>query len=197
MVEVYSEPNITADTPSLWVQVGVIFGGAALIVGVAVLAAYIARKIWNRDGEIGSVECIAGTLVLIGCLMGLLVYEVNFLDEERDWRAQELEAAEQREQVQENNQRSTEEQFIDRYGDVVMLWCTDSTCDHHHDDLYDIITGGSATEDVTFQDEDGVVYEDAYLLREDSGADDVDYTVTLMVRHGHDDVEEYTTPGSP
>ncbi|GAA1452138.1 hypothetical protein ACFP47_10585 [Nesterenkonia lacusekhoensis] len=186
MIEIYTEPDVTTSLP-FEMSLLVVIGGPILIGLIAAgLVAFSRQKTRTSDDEKTEWTVAATTSIALMLIMGFFwLPERPSFNENRAARA-EYDAA------LAENRSATEEQFTDRYGEVTFLECEGGACNPAGDTApYDILTGDDATEDVAFRTEDGVLDEDAYLVREDSDDDKVDYTVTLMIRDGADDAHEY------
>ncbi|GAA1452141.1 hypothetical protein ACFP47_10590 [Nesterenkonia lacusekhoensis] len=202
MVEIFSDPTYLDDLDGIkiWLPHAIFFAFAgSVIVGILVVLAV--RFLWPytnapvaelmEDKKDWAIVLTSGAIVMVIQYFAWL-NSVPMPDEVDAAREAEDQAAAE-------NRQSTEEQFTDRYGEITFLSCTGRQC-REEDDLYEELTeewvGGYATRDVSFYDADGVLVEDAYLLRQDSDDDDVEFTVKLMVRTGADAAEEYRPEGA-
>lgn len=195
MVEIFSDPTYLDDLDGIkiWLPHAIFFAFAvSVIVGILVVLAV--RFLWPytnapvaelmEDKKDWAIVLTSGAIVMVIQYFAWL-NSVPMPDEVDAAREAEGQAAAE-------NRQSTEEQFTDRYGEITFLECEGGACNPAGDTApYDILTGDDATEDVAFRTEDGVLVEEAYLVREDSDGDKVDYTVTLMIRDGADDAHEY------
>lgn len=206
-VEVYTDPaapEASAAFSGELVVTLLAFLAIGVMAGLIALAVFIAGMLCKRRGfdedrkesaqvRTGLVStAMAGVLTISSCGYASAQGHIDPANESSQDAREEYEA-----QIEENRQ-STVEQFTDRYGEIAFLRCTGGQC-REEDDLYEELaeewTGGYTTRDVSFYDADGVLVEDAYLLRQDSVDPEVEFTVKLMVRTGADEAHEYEPRG--
>lgn len=207
MIEIYTEPaapeRSAFDDGSL-VEALLIFLAIAAAVGLIALAVFIASVICKHRGGDEDRQrsarvltgitstAVVGALALSGCVYAETQGHIDRSDSNYQTHQEAL--VEHEAEIEEHHQ-ATVEQFTDRYGEITFLRCTAGQC-READDLYEELTekwaSESTTRNVSFYDTDGVLIEDAYLLRQDSDNPEVEFTVKLMVRESADEAYEYS-----
>lgn len=210
MIEIYTEPAAperSAFSDGSLVEALLILLAIAAVVGLIALAVFIAEVICKHRGDDEdrrhsvrvltglTSTAVIGVLALSGCVYAEAQGHIDRSDS--NYQAYQEALAEHEAEIEQHHQ-ATVEQFTNRYGELVFLRCTAGQC-REEEDLYEELAeewaGGSTTRDVSFYDAAGVLVEDAYLLKQDSDDDGVEFTVRLMVRESADEAYEYSPEG--